>query len=125
VSYSELTLSERGSRLPQEKFDRTLLDAIEGGLSSLGDSPREATSHHLEISFRLKKENIPLNLSEFPQASEGMFGTGSVYLEKLIVTCLCEGLRPCFEESEHVDFVVYVNDAKRQVTREEEVKQYG
>lgn len=111
--------------MPQGKFNRVLLDAIEGGLSSLGDSPREAIFYHLEASFRLKKENIPLNLSEFQQALERIFGPGAPYLEKLIIRCLYERLELGFEEPEHVDFVAYVNDAKRRVTREEEVKQYG
>jgi hypothetical protein len=111
--------------LPQEKFNRVLLDAIEGGLSSLGNSQREAIFYHLKASFRLKKENIPLNLSEFHQALEEIFGPGSPYLEKVIVRCLYERLGLGFEEREHVDLVVCVNDAKRRVTREEEVKQYG
>jgi hypothetical protein len=111
--------------LPLEKFNRVLLDAIEGGLSSLGDSPREAIFYHLETSFRLKKENIPLNLSEFKQALERIFGPGAPYLEKLIIRCLYERLGLGFEEPRHVDFVAYVNDAKRRVTHEEEVKQYG
>jgi len=111
--------------LPQGKFNRVLLDAIDGGLSSLGDSPREAIFYHLETSFRLKKENIPLNLSEFQQALERIFGPGAPYIEKLIIRCLCERLGLGFEEHEHVDFVAYVNDVKKRATREEEVKQYG
>ena len=111
--------------MPLEKFNRVLLDAIEGGLSSLGDSPREAIFYHLEISFQLKKENIPLNLSEFKQALERIFGPGAPYLEKIIIRCLYERLGLGFEEPGHVDFVAYVNNAKRRVTREEEVKQYG
>jgi len=111
--------------LPLEKFDRTLLDAIEGGLSSLGDSPKEAIFYHLEMSFRLKKENIPLNLSEFQQAMERIFGPGAPYLEKIIIRCLYERLGLGFEELGNADFVTYVDDAKRRVMREEEVKQYG
>jgi hypothetical protein len=111
--------------LPQKKFNKVLLDAIEGGLSSLGDSPREAIFYHLETSFQLKKENIPLNLTEFQQALERIFGPGAPYLEKIIIRSLYERLGLGFEEPRHVDFVAYVNDAKRRVTREEEVKQYG
>lgn len=108
-----------------KRFNRVLLDAIEGGLSSLGDSPREAIFYHLETSFLLKKENIPLNLSEFRQALEGIFGSGAPYLEKIIIRCLYERLGLDFEDLGHVDFVACVNDAKRRVTRQEEVKQYG
>jgi hypothetical protein len=103
--------------LPQEKFNRVLLDAIDGGLSSLGNSPREAIFYHLENSFQLKKENIPVNLSEFKQALEGIFGPGAPYLEKIIIRRLYERLGLDFEEPGHVDFVAEVNNAKRRVTR--------
>jgi hypothetical protein len=44
-----------------------MLAAIEEGLSSLGDSPKDAIFYHLESSFQLKKEDIPSNLTEFKQ----------------------------------------------------------
>lgn len=112
-------------RLSLEKFNRVLLDAIEGGLSSLGDSPKNAIFYHLETSFHLKKEDIPLNLLEFQQALDKVFGPGAPYLEKLIIRRLCERLGIDFEEPEHVDLAVYVDDAKRRVTLEQEVKKYG
>jgi hypothetical protein len=99
-----------------EKFNRVLLDAIEGGLSLLGDSPKKAIFYHLETSFHLKKEDIPLNLSEFQQALEGVFGPGAPYIERLIMRSLCEKLGVGFQEPELVDLAVYVDDAKRRVT---------
>jgi hypothetical protein len=107
--------------LPQENFNRVLLAAIEEGLSSLGDSPREAVFYHLEASFRLKKESIPLNLTEFKQALERIFGPGAPYLEKNITRCLYEKLGLDFQEPEHVDLIVYVNDAKKRVMPKGEV----
>ena len=107
--------------MPQGKFNRVLLDAIDGGLSSLGNSPKEAIFYHLESSSRLKKESIPLNLLEFQQALERTFGRRA-YLEKLIIRCFYEGLG--LEEPERVDLMVCVHDAKRRA-RGEEVKQYG
>jgi hypothetical protein len=101
-----------------EKFNRVLLDAIEGGLSSLGDSPKNAIFYHLETSFHLKKEDIPLNLSEFQQALERVFGPGAPYLEKLIIGRLYEKLGLRFEKPQLVDLVVCVDDAKRRVTLE-------
>jgi hypothetical protein len=111
--------------LPQERFNRVLLGAIDGGLSSLGDSPRKAVFYHLEASFRLKRENTPLNLAEFQQVLERIFEPAAPNLEKTIIRCLYERLGLGFEELGHVDFVAYVDDAKRRVMREEEVKQYG
>jgi hypothetical protein len=99
-----------------EKFNRVLLGAIEGGLSLLGDSPKEAIFYHLETSFHLKKEDIPLNLSEFQQALEKVFGPGAPCLEKLIIKCLYERLGLRFEENQLVDLVVCVDDAKRRAT---------
>ena len=104
--------------MSSEKFNRVILDAIEGGLSSLGDSPKNAIFYHLENSFHLKKEDIPLNLSEFQQALERVFGPGAPYLEKLIVRRLYERLGIDFEEPKHIDLAVYVDDAKRRVTLE-------
>jgi hypothetical protein len=111
--------------LPQESFNRVLLAAIEEGLSSLGDSPREAIFYHLEASFQLKKESIPLNLTEFKQALERIFGPGAPYLEKSITKCLYQRLGLDFDEPERLDLVVCVDDAKRRVMSEVEVKSYG
>jgi hypothetical protein len=98
-----------------EKFNKVLLESIEGGLSLLGDSPKEAIFYHLETSFHLKKQDIPLNLSEFQQALERVFGPGAPYLEKEIIRCLCERLGLGFEEPKLFDLAVYVDDAKRRV----------
>jgi hypothetical protein len=104
--------------LSLEKFNKVLLESIEGGLSLLGDSPKEAIFYHLETSFHLKKEDIPLNLSEFQQALERVFGPGAPYLEKEIIRCLCERLGIGFVEPKLVDLAVYVDDAKRRITLE-------
>ena len=99
-----------------DNFSRVLLIAIEEGLSSLGNSPREAIFYHLETSFQLKKEDIPMNLTEFEEAIEKMFGPGTTYIEKLITKRLYERLGPNFEDSETNSLLVCVEDAKRQLS---------
>jgi hypothetical protein len=104
-----------------DQFKKALLGAIEEGLSSLGNSPRDAIFYHLEASFQLRKEDIPLNLTQFKQALERIFGPGTPYLEKIITRCLYEKLGLDFEDAESIDLVACVEDAKRQVLLEEEV----
>jgi len=90
--------------LSQRNFSKLLLSAVEEGLSSLGDSPRQAIFFHLETSFNVKKEHIPSNLTEFTKALEGIFGFGAPYLEKLIIKHLYEKLGLEFADEENGTF---------------------
>lgn len=111
--------------MSQDDFMKALMAAIEEGLSSLGNSPMEAIFYHLEVSFQLKKEDIPSNLTEFKQALERIFGPGTPYLEKIIAKRLYEKLELDFEEAEFIDLTTHVDDAKKRVITEVEVKQNG
>ena len=94
-------------------FEKILLVAVEEGLSSLGDSSKHAIFFHLEASFKVKKDNIPTNLTEFAKALEKIFGPGASYLEKLIVKRLYEKLGLEFKEVERWNFLEYVNNVKK------------
>jgi len=100
--------------LQQDNFRRILLDAVEESLSSLGESSKHAILFHLEMSFKIKKEHIPVNLTEFAGALEGIFGFGASYLEKLILKRLCEKLGVEFEETEVSNFVECVSKMQQQ-----------
>ena len=39
-------------------FEKTLLEAVDHALLSLGESPRKAVYNHLDKSFRLQREEI-------------------------------------------------------------------
>ena len=108
--------------MSQSNFSKILLAAIEEGLSSLGESPMEAILYHLEASFQLKKEEIPSNLPEFKRALEKIFGPGTPFLEKMITRCLYEKLGLSFEEAESIDLLTYVDNAKKRIVTEMEVK---
>jgi hypothetical protein len=108
--------------LSQDNFKRVLLAAIDQGLSSLGESPKEAIFFHLESSFQLKKEDIPLNLTEFKQALERIFGPGAPYLEKLILKSLYERLGLDPQGLDETDLVVSADDARKRIKSELEVK---
>jgi hypothetical protein len=98
--------------LPQNNLRKILLEAVEEGLSSLGDSPKQAIFFHLETSFEISKDSIPTNLTEFSKALEKIFGPGASYLEKLIVKRLYEKLGLEFEEVKNWDFLEYVKNAR-------------
>ena len=99
--------------MPPTNFKKILQVAVEEGLSSLGDSPKQAIFFHLDTSFKIRKDNIPANLTGFAKALEKIFGSGASYLEKLIVKRLYEKLELEFEEVESWDFLEYVNNLKK------------
>jgi len=105
--------------LSQRNFSKLLLSAVEEGLSSLGDSPRQAIFFHLETSFNVKKEHIPSNLTEFTKALEGIFGFGAPYLEKLIIKHLYEKLGVEFADEEKWNFLECVDKVKKQFHEEQ------
>jgi hypothetical protein len=96
-----------------QKFEKILLTAVEEGLSSLGDSPKQAILFHLETSFKIGKDNIPANLTEFAKALEKIFGPRASYLEKLIVRRLYTKLGLEFEEAEDWNFFEHINNVKK------------
>jgi len=101
--------------LPPINLRKILLEAIEEGLSSLGDSPKQAIFFHLEASFEINRDNIPTNLTEFSKALEKIFGPGAFYLEKLIAKRLYEKLGLEFKDVENWDFLESVNNAKERL----------
>lgn len=106
--------------MPSANFDRIVLVAVEEGLASLGDSPKQAIFFHLENSLEIKKNKIPTNLTEFAKGLEEIFGPGAFYLEKLIVKRLYEKLGLEFEEEVAWNFLDYVDNAKKHLTLQEE-----
>lgn len=101
--------------MSQNDFSKILLAAVEESLSSLGDSPKQAILFHLEASFKIKKEHIPENITEFAKALEKIFGPGALYLEKLIVKRLHEKLGLEYENSETEDFLECVGNVKKRL----------
>lgn len=98
---------------PQD-FQKTLLEAIEEGLASLGESPKQAILFHLENTFKLRTDDIPQNLKGFKEALESIFGPGAIYLEKLILQRLCEKLNLKLQ-MENPDLLSNVEHLKRRL----------
>jgi hypothetical protein len=107
--------------LRQNNIRKILLETVEEGLPSLGDSPKQAIFFHLEASFETSKDNIPANMTEFSKALEKIFGPEAVYLEKLIAKRLYEKLGLGFQEVENWDFLEYVDNARERLPLKRDV----
>lgn len=118
--HSKFRLIHRGLDLAKNHFNKVLLSAVEESLSSLGDSSRQAILYHLEASFKIKKEHIPSNLTEFTNALEGIFGPGASYLEKLITQRLYEKLGLSLENDAQSGFLECMDCARKKLTIEKE-----
>ncbi len=101
--------------MPENNLRKILLEAVEEGLSSLGDSPKQAIFFHLEDFFEISKDKIPTNLTEFAEALEKIFGPGANFLEKLIAKRLYEKLGLKFDEIENRNLLEYVNDVEKRL----------
>ncbi|MEM3597144.1 MAG: hypothetical protein QXJ53_03340 [Candidatus Bathyarchaeia archaeon] len=101
----------------QKDFQKTFLEAVEEGLLTLGNSPKQAILFHLENTFKISLEEIPKNLTEFQKAIEKIFGPGAAYVEKLILKKLYEKLQIEFEEleSQQLDLLSSVENLKKRL----------
>lgn len=103
-------------------FEKLLLEAVDEGLSSLGDSSKEVVYFHLSKSFNINKLDIPYKIEEFADAIEKIFGLGAKFLEILIMKRLYEKAGQPFEynqEQEALVFAEYVAAIKQGFLKKE------
>ncbi len=114
-------------------FERILLEAVDEGLSSLGESSRQAIYFHLDEKYNIKKLEIPDNIEAFAGAVESIFGLGANFLEIAIMRQLHKKVeqKDKLQLSSDLTFVEYVSVAQRsfldknKAGRIEEVPQCG
>jgi hypothetical protein len=97
------------------EFNRLLLEAVDEGLSTLGESSKQSIYFHLEKRFAIKKQEIPEKIEVFAYALEKIFGLGANFLEILIMRRLYEKLGRSFKFYGKGDFTFteYVAAARR------------
>lgn len=100
--------------MTKEAFDRLLLEAIDDAFSTLGDSARQSIYFHLESKFKIAKKEVPARLEDFEEGLAKIFGSGSRFLEILIIKKLYEKTGQRLEWDENRDFVLvdYVKAVK-------------
>jgi hypothetical protein len=101
--------------LPKRGFNKLLREAVDEGLSSLGENSKQAIYFHLKKSFNIKKQEIPYKIEAFANAIEKIFGLGANFLEILIMKRLYEKVGRSFKmhRPEGLTFTEYVTAAKR------------
>jgi len=110
--------------LSRKDFDKLLLEAVDEGLSSVGESSKQAIYFHLEKSFSIKREEIPCKIEVFEHSIERIFGLGADFLEVLIMKRIHEkvGGRFKWRRSQDFTFAEYVAAARRSYLARKETK---
>ena len=106
--------------MPTHAFKDLLLEAIDEGLSSLGESGKHAIYTFLKGSFQIDKQDIPYRLEEFVDAIEKIFGLGAKFLEILIMKRIHDKIGQVFrydKEPQDLVFMEYVEAARQSFLR--------
>jgi len=95
-------------------FEEVLLEAIDEGLSVLGESAKQAIYCHLGKTFKMNRMDIPYRIEEFTDAIEKIFGAGAKILEIQIMKCLFKKVGYDFRHyprSKDLTFTEYITAA--------------
>lgn len=105
-----------GSPLRNDSFEELLLEAVDEGLSSLGDSAKQVIYFYLEKTFKINRRDIPYKIEEFADAIEKFFGPGAKPLEILAMRHLHKKIGRKIEYNQELGdliFIEYVAAARR------------
>lgn len=80
--------SEPWTAMPKHGFEEVLLEAVDEGLSCLGDSGKKAVYYHVERLFGIRRWEIPFRVGDFADALEKIFGPGARLIEIQIMKSL-------------------------------------
>ena len=110
--------SQQRIKLTEKAFQRLLLEAIDGALSSLGDSAKQSIYYHLQNKCEITRDEIPCRLEDFEEGLEKIFGEGTRFLEILIMKQLYEKVGSeanvmKWDESREFKFIDYVKVAEQ------------
>lgn len=98
--------------LNDAKFNNVLLEAVDEGLSALGESVKQAIYWHLKNRYNIERSEIPLKLKEFVEVLKIVFGEGANVLFKLIAKKLYAKIGVKFKEKPKWDLLNYVDYVK-------------
>jgi hypothetical protein len=103
--------------LPKPEFEDLLLDAIDQGLSVLGESSKISIYFHLEKSYGITRQDIPQKIEAFASAMEKLFGPGAKFIVTLVSKGLCEKARLNIEDDaiKNLSFAETVALAKKRM----------
>jgi hypothetical protein len=85
-SYSTCTLQlSRKNQNPSDKFENTLIGAIDESLSLFKNLDKQEIYAYLENAFNIRKQEIPCKIEEVTDAMNQMFGIGAKLIEIKII----------------------------------------
>ena len=90
---------------------QAVIEAVDEGLLTLGESRREAVYFHLQSLCFLKKEDVPDKPEAFNEALRKILGVGAEVIERSVVKKLYPKLRIDFVKKKNYGFVDYIIDA--------------
>ncbi|MGQ9565322.1 MAG: hypothetical protein ACUVT5_02100 [Candidatus Bathyarchaeales archaeon] len=101
--------------MKKQDFDRLVLEAVDEGLSVLGESSKQAVYFHLAKTFHIRKDEIPKKIEEFDEAMKKIFGLGAGFLEILIMQRLYRKVDGSldWDEAKDLTLVEYVGVVRR------------
>ena len=97
-------------------FEKIFLEALDEGLSCLGESSKQAIYFHLEKRFGIKKVEIPFRVDDFADALEKIFGPGAKLIEIQIIKTLHRKIGAPLKwdkRQQNIVFTEYVAVARR------------
>lgn len=108
------------------KFEEILLEAIDEGLSLLGESPKQALYFHLEETFNMNRQDIPYKIEEFTNAIEKIFGAGAKILKIQIMKCIFKKIGYSFKhypKQKSLTFKEYIAAVKREKNNNSDIEE--
>ena len=111
--------------MPKHSFEKLLLNAIDEGLSALGESPKRVVYFYLEKKFNISRREIPDKIEDFIEALEKIFGLGAKFLQILIIKQLYQKIEKNLEWNEEqtdLTFTEYIVAARRSYLKKNQVQ---
>jgi hypothetical protein len=87
-----------------ETFDDALIQAVDEGLLTFGESVKKIIYFHLKSKYSIEREDIPKKPELFFLAIQSLLGMGASSIAILVLKILCKKYRLNYEFLSHRDF---------------------
>jgi len=107
-------------------FEELLMEAIDEGLSLLGESSKQVVYFYLGKTFKMNRLDIPYRIEEFIDAIERIFGNGSKILEIQIMKCLFKKVGYTvkhYSKQKNLTFTEYITAIKLEKQNRENINE--
>ena len=96
-------------------FEELLYEAVDEGLSSIGESAKQAIYYYLENGSHINRQDIPYKVEDFAAAIEKIFGLGANFLQIIVLKQLYGKIGKSYDlpASNDLSFVKCVEQARK------------